>query len=555
MKSLKTMLACAACLVAAKAMGESQEVIQLRFTDGIIDYYPVENVSKISFARGIDADSPLYAAVNSMFDILKEIQTIGLNLHSDFGYPAIMLGLDSQTEDLVSTSSGYNWFRDWTIFQTRGRASIPAAMMWRKMYFIIERANITIKENQASTNEEKLLLAQSHAMRSWAYWNLIQTFAPNYNYEPDADGVVMPEGLIDQLTLETATVRTVYSRIMSDIDTAIGYLEDTPLEPAHIDVGNARRYIDIATAYGLRARYNLTMHRYAEAAADARMAIDKSACQPLQYAAAAFPGFNDAKLGNWMWAVTISPDDFCVGTRIVNFTSHMCSLFAEGYTRWGAARACGSALYNYLSEQGSDVRLYWFTDYNGIGSNLTHAQQKVVNQSRQQTQYVSETFSPLHYLNIKFDNHRGKIVNPVPAADVPLMRIEEMYLIEAEGLAMSGHFSEGAKILTEFVSTYRNPAYTMTATDAESLQQEIIWQRRAEFWGEGIAFLDKLRLRLDMDRFDDNDVVDELKLRIRGTSPWMLYRYPKTYPLVNGFDYDAENGTLPVNGKDGEWND
>ena len=52
------------------------------------------------------------------------------------------------------------------------------------------------------------------------------------------------------------------------------------MDPAHINVTVAKRYINLGAAYGLRARYKLTMHRYADAAADASMAIEASSLFP-----------------------------------------------------------------------------------------------------------------------------------------------------------------------------------------------------------------------------------------------------------------------------------
>ena len=64
------------------------------------------------------------------------------------------------------------------------------------------------------------------------------------------------------------------------------------------------------------------------------------------------------------------------------------------------------------------------------------------------------------------------------------MRVEEMYLIKAEALAMSGQPAAGAQVLTDFVKTYRDPAFTLTAGTAEAVQDAVWMQRRVELWGE-----------------------------------------------------------------------
>lgn len=459
-----------------------------------------------------------------------------------------MIGLDCMTEDMNVSASGYNWFSSWCEYHNRTAGTFPSsAYMWVMMYTTIENCNKIIADNQADSDDSRLLLAQAYALRSWAYWNLIQTYAPNYFYEPEAQGVViLPDRADRNGTYPSSTVSEVYTGIMTDINTAIDYLKATPLQPAHINVAAAKRYVDLGVAYGLRARYHLTMHLYAEAAADAALAIETSAARPLQPAAASYPGFNDAKLGNWMWAIDITADDPTSSSGVLNFTSHIGSLFASGYCSVGVGKACGKALHDYLESQGADVRRMWFTDAEGRNINLTPMQQTI----------VSETFSvsEMPYLNVKFDNDQGMVLNDMAASDIPLMRIEEMYLIQAEGLAMSGNLNEGRNLLADFVATYRNPGYTCTGADAESLQKEIVWQRRAEFWGEGLTFFDKLRLHLDMDRFDDPAVPDAYKLRIRGGSRWMISRYPNAAPRLEDFDY-TKDGEVPAPGINGTWNE
>lgn len=543
----KTVIAAVALSGGFIARSETREVIRIQYSDGIVDYIPASDINRISFAEGVDAQSDLYSLVNTEFDRFKDILKLYGNAHCDIGYGGVMIGLDCMTEDMNVTHNGYNWFSSWCNYSNQGIQNYSNAYMWVLMYYTIDGCNKIIAGRQADSDDSRLLLAQAHALRSWAYWNLIQAYAPNYFYEPQAQGVViLPEGSDRIGTYPVATVSDVYTKIMSDVNTAIDYLKASALEPAHINVAAAKRYINLSVAYGLRARYNLTMHRYGEAAADAALAIETSAARPLQPAPVSYPGFNDAKLGNWMWAVDITADDAAAYSEVVNFSSHIGSIYANGYCSVGAAKACGKALHDYLESHPGDVRRTWFTDAYGHASNLSPMQQNVVD--------VAYSQCHLPYLNVKFDNDQGKVMGGRTAGDVPLMRIEEMYLIQAEGLAMSGNVSEGRRVLQDLISTYRNPDYTCSAADAESLQKEIVWQRRAEFWGEGLAFFDKLRLHLDMDRYGDTAVSEPYMLRIRGGSKWMLCRYPNAMPLVDGFDY-SQDAETPVSGVDGSWNE
>jgi hypothetical protein len=82
---------------------------------------------------------------------------------------------------------------------------------------------------------------------------------------------------------------------------------------------------------------------------------------------------------------------------------------------------------------------------------------------------------------------------------VPLMRVEEMKLIEAEAAGMQD-LARGQQLLTEFAQT-RDPNYIygkhQDAYGNEStseFQNEVWWQRRVELWGEGFSTFDMKRL-------------------------------------------------------------
>lgn len=540
MNIFKTLMTAAAAAVALSGYAQTVEVVQVKYSDGVIDYIPVDEVERISISKSVDSESPAFNNVITMFGRLKEIFHVSTN-HFDFGYPAIMIGLDSQTEDMAAPESGYNWFSAWSLF-SKGNVW-NNALMWRYMYNAIASANDVIANTETSTDETKLLAAQARGLRSWAYWNLVQTYAPNPYFAPDAKGIVILPGATTEGTYPEATVRDVYALITEDINLAIDMLENNELAPANLDVADAKRYIDLGVAYGLRARYNLTQHNYAEAAADARRAIEATSARLLQPAAAAYPGFNDSKLGNWMWAINLKPTDRATTSGLCNFSSMVSSL-SYGYTIVGIARCCGTDLHNYLEQNPGDVRRNWFLDDSWESHVLTNSQ----------TQYIRTNFydGPCKWPNIKFDAYLSKVGTNENAADVPLMRVEEMYLIEAEGLAMSGHTAEALDVLNSFVHDYRNASYDFTSNDPAEIQNEIIWQRRAEFWGEGLAFFDKLRLQLDVNRLDDENWPEIMRYGIRGNSDWMRYNYVKLQPLVEGVDYDAIANANPT---PGEWND
>ena len=143
----------------------------------------------------------------------------------------------------------------------------------------------------------------------------------------------------------------------------------------------------------------------------------------------------------------------------------------------------------YAQIPASDVRKGWFLDENGLSVNLNAEQQA----------YVTEA-GCYPYTQVKFGSYNDVIYQDVNANDIPLMRVEEMYLILAEAQAMAGDPAAGAATLQNFVATYRNPEYVCNASTDVTVQNAVWTQRRIELWGEGFSYFDLMRLKKGVDR-------------------------------------------------------
>ena len=117
----------------------------------------------------------------------------------------------------------------------------------------------------------------------------------------------------------------------------------------------------------------------------------------------------------------------------------------------------------------------------------------------EQAAYAAEAGCP-PYTQMKFGTYKDEVYTSTNANDIPMMRVEEMYLILAEAQAMAGDAAAGAATLQSFVSAYRDPAYVCTATTAEQVQNQVWMQRRIELWGEGFSYFDLMRLNKGVDR-------------------------------------------------------
>lgn len=410
--------------------------------------------------------------------------------HSDFGIPALMLGLDSRTADLVSSFTGYNHFRAFMAFRDCTTNSDGCRMAWQYNYNQILACNTAIGDINADSTDPtvQFYLGQALAMRANAYFTLAQLFQfPYVGHENDACVMLITENNQDEVLrngIGRATVKQVYSLISSDLDRAVALIAASGMSPEQVIDSKPKRFVSLATAYGLRARVNLVKEQWQDAANDAANAIAAFGGRPLSMEQASVPGFNSIDASNWMWGIAISESDEVVQTGICNFPSHMGSL-CYGYATVGAWRQVSRSLFNAIPA--TDVRRNWFLDENGESEGLSAAQ----------AAYVARQGAPA-YVQVKFAPYGDVVGTTNNASDIPLMRVEEMYLIQAEATAMAG--GDGASILRDFVTAYRDPSFSLASTAAADVQEACFQQRRVELFGEGRIYYDYLRLHKGCNR-------------------------------------------------------
>lgn len=474
--------------------------------------------------------------ISAMFSTY--MQVLGDNVHSDFGVPALMLGLDSRGVDMVSRNTGYNWFRSFMTFSDCNVNSDATNMAWNYYYRQILACNDAVGSTDADSDDPtiRFYLAQALAMRANAYFNLAQIYQFTYKGNEQKPCVMMitERNQADVLAngCGRSTVAEIYGLISSDLDRAIMLIEGSGLSPERLLGTNPKRFVSLATAYGLRARVNLVKQEWAAAASDASDAIATFTGSPLSLSEAARPGFGSLDAANWMWGIAIAETDRVVSSQIVNFPSHMGSL-NFGYASVGAWRYINRALFDRIPA--SDVRKGWFLDADGRSANLTAQQQE-----------YCEAMEIPPYVQVKFAPYGDVLGSTVNACDIPLMRIEEMYLIKAEATAMAG--GDGASVLNAFVQQYRDPAFSF-AGSAEEVQEACFQQRRVEFFGEGLINFDYMRLNKPYNRvgggFEPNYCYN-----IAPGDPVLILPIPNSE--INGnklFLSDANNPPAPQPGR------
>ena len=489
--------------------------------DGQLNEVLAQDPSKLkSEVSGMYANMIEYGAIAQWYGDVR---------HYDFGYASTMMMMDASGQDEPSQVSGYNWYNKPLRFVDRTANSETTYFIWNQCYKNIKVANDVLKsvDLENLSDVAKSYVGQAYAMRAFEYFTLIQLYQFTYKGHEDAAGVP----LVTEKTTEAeannnprAAVKDVYKQIMDDLNIAIDYLTDSR---------SAKSEINRQVAYGLRARVNLVMQNWSDAAADAKKAAE--GYTPLSKEAAAAPGFNDVSASNWIWGNIIDESNDIVQTGILNFPSMMCSFTGNGYSPTYACRMINSKLWKEIPS--TDVRKGWWIDEN-LNSSIVDSKyvvhQKDEDEEGNVVKYlavynqtgdeVADITEP--YTNVKFGAYKNQYGNELNACDIPLMRVEEMILIQAEATAMGGNVEEGKRILEDFVRTYRDPSYTCNASTAEGVQDAVWFQRRVELWGEGFSFTDLLRLKKPLDRIGANYEVS-VRFNLPAESPIFLYLIPE----------------------------
>ncbi len=491
----------------------------------------------------------LSAEINGMYSVMGEIWTVfgsASNRADDFGYPAVCLSADLNSADMVADNSSYNWFSVASSYEDRTYSYANPYIRWALFYKQIKQANDILATIPADTDNEMLLQykGQALAARAFDYFNLVQMFQFTYKGNENQPAVpILTENMEgDPSNNPRATVQAVYDLIMSDLNEAITLL-------AGFQRAN-KAAIDQKVAYGIRARVNLVMQNWSAAAEDAAKAMEGYTL--LSKADVSRPTFNNAAASSWMWSILMIPS--IIKDELECWPAVYCSLTGMGYTTAvGCYKSINTLLWSKISA--TDVRKGWWVDAD-LKSPLIDdlSWPGYANQPIGPLVISDVKMKYLPYTNVKFGPYLSEIGNSDNASDWCIMRAEEMLLIGAEGLAMSGNITEAKTLLENFVKSNRDESYVCTATTAEQMQDEIWFQRRVELWGEGFAFNDAMRLKKNIVRFNSRVATNHpvaFQFNIASTDGWLLLRIPNREINSNAGIAEEDNntgGTLPKSG-------
>ena len=477
-----------------------------------------------------ESSSAMEASLNGIpAQMAQGYLVYGTQVHeTDMAFPQFMIAFTELLGDIypLGSNSGYDWYRNYNTFDRNfGDNSYFSYLPWFTCYQFIKSANDIIGavdlESPETSDFAKAASGMARACRAFDYYLLTVMFEPVENIYTDCSDVL---GLTVVKVDENTDAETSKNNPRMTHDEAIAFMIDdlTIAEECLKDfTPSSKQFPSLAVVYAIRAKVHMWDKDYANAAKYARLAIDTFGGTPVTAAQ-----WNDVKTGfntanqAWMWYTHYSAENM---GNLCNFIGWM-----SGEADWGYSSltfpSIDKSLYDKIAD--NDFRKYSFLD--------PQKYDFYPYESSRDREYIE---SAPAYLSLKFRCLNGdwESYEVGGAVDVPIMRVEEMYLLEAEAVGMSQGVAQGVALLKDFMTKYRQPDYNFTTADARAFQLEVLTQERIEFWGEGWGFPNAKRIQPDViqNYTGTNAPANIFKINCKGIKPNWNFVIPLTELQAN----------------------
>lgn len=423
----------------------------------------------------------------------------------DFGYPSFYLQRDVMGQDIAIEDDG-DWFQTWyTCGTALGPQYLVCQLPMTYFYGWINDCNTVISmagDNPDETQKSGAGIART--MRAMFYMDIAQMFAPE-TYLANKDGLTCPLRTDQNKTIThvaRATNEEMYNFIISDLNKAEELLADYKRTDVYTP--------DRSVVYGLKARAYLIMGEWALAEEYAKKAQEGYTMMSESAYLSRTEGFNTPN-SSWMFGltykssdpnITLNDGDSSWGAQMILEVHESGMGYASNY---GYPKRIDAHLYSTIPA--TDFRRKVFVDpaIDEMDDEEAWEALKAYTDDPNQILGVgaSSTNGIMGLLELKFRPKGGITANQYEGwtVAVPIMRVEEMKLIEAEAAGRQD-LNRGIELLTAFAKT-RDPQYSYENQNADAYYNyttgefvnKIWWQRRVEFWGEGLATYDIKRLQ------------------------------------------------------------
>lgn len=508
-----------------------------------------------------------------MTAVAAYLNTFSESYYYDIGFMGFNIWRDASTCDAPIYNTAYDYFTYVEMCTYLGSEWALQYNIWQRYYFLIQKANLVLNAVDVETYPEDATPAvTAYAYRANAYMELAQwyeykkTGIAALDSKAESDGIM---GLTVPIVTEETTEEdsrnnprvpfyTIYRFILSDLNNGEKYGIGTP-QP------DSKTYPGIGVVYGLKARLwqligtRFDLHPEDMASAldhenDAEIPYDKLGVtsarecfvKAAEYARKAIncgftpvtetqwfdptTGFNSVN-NSWMWANIITTNNSLATSLTwqswVSFMSPEATYGVADYS-YGAYRMIDARLFASIPD-GDWRKTTWIApedvaDENAYNSKYARGTLLGYSEWKNYTAYTSFKYHPANG-----DRNTSTIGN---AVSMPLMRVEEMYLIEAEATGRAQGDAAGRALLESFVNTYRykDGSYKSTGAGLEGFIDDVFTQKRIELWGEGQILWDYRRMEKAIERGypgTNHSELTRFNSKPNFVAPWSTLAIPK----------------------------
>ncbi len=377
------------------------------------------------------------------------------NSYANPGYGAMLRANDAMGSDVVlNTKYG---FRDHYAFSAIYGKGGTNTLSWLLAYRVINDCNGVLDhiDNAIGKQEDRARIkGQALALRGFLYLHLASSYS--FAIDKDPDAVCAP--IYTQSTdIETAakgkpasSVSEVYAQAISDLEDALELIPESY-------VRNSKHKIDHTTTLGILARASLYARQWEKARSFSNQLLAKNSylMNKEEYTS----GFNNVEKKEWIWGHPQTADQNNASYQFYYLDTTTKGSYYFSYNV--------DPYFRELFDDGDyrKAMIYWDID---PGADPASAG------------YVWMRNSKFRFRDIK---------NTI--ADIVLMRVSEIYLINAEAKARLKDPDAVNKL--NDLQRARGAKLSTTGLSEEALLEAIWLERRKELWGEGFAVIDLIR--------------------------------------------------------------
>lgn len=429
------------------------------------EFLDTYSTTAVAAADALSSMTNAYAALNG----IHRIMYTQYDQQGEAGEGSNNIFRDLLGEDIVyplaNGSTGLIGWLQWTIHRNVNATDLR--YVYRFYYRLISNANLLIAgiDNVPGAEaDRKIIKGQALAYRAWAHFQLVQLWGKRYDAAAKPNNQPgVPIMLTNTLEgLPRNSVEEVYTQVNKDLDEAINLLA------GYTRTGSAAKSnFNVNVVRGIKARVALNQGEWDIAATNA---IAARAGFTLMTNSEYLSGFNNITNNEWIWGSRQIDDH---NTFFYSYFAYISANFNSTVIRT-QPRAINSTLWNSIPA--TDIRKQCW-DLTGATVPVPPGGAKVPYQNKK---YLAKS-------------------DAISTGDVPYMRAAEMFLIEAEARARQGQNTAAQDALFTLVKN-RNASYVKSTSTGATLINEIMFNRRIEFWGEGFRFTDLKRTNAPLNR-------------------------------------------------------